>query len=186
MNDIFSGVFSEYAVKRVGIRPDGESDYTIMDGAGTLNDEFEMHTIVKKKSNITKWQRTRYTGEGTLAVTCHIPLTLLRTISGRASTGVTGVYGLDTSAVIVSSEVVVEVEDEDGDIYYKYYPSASLSKNASEIDSNSDEVAEADLEFALSADTNGLPVYDSLSSELDSSLDWMTDASSDNLYAATA
>ena len=185
---IFPGVFSKYAVKNVGFKVDGDDAYTVVDGAGTIEYNLEKRVVTKSKSNIVKKTIGGYTGEGDLTISCHLTYELKRKIHGYADTGVAGVVGLSTSVKTPTIEITVEVEDEDGDLGYIYFPCAVVTSLGESIDSNGDEVAEDETEFTLSADAYDMPVYEAVGDDLTGSAvtsdNWLENASSDLLNGA--
>ena len=131
MDNIFVGVFSEYTVNAVAFKPKGADAYTSIDGAGSAQEEYERKTITKAKSNVVVKRIARQAGSGTLKISLHMPLDLYNKLQGlmKGSDGnvVDGVYVLNSRAKIPTTEIAMCIEDEDGDLKYKYFPCASSS-----------------------------------------------------------
>ena len=196
MDTIFSGVFSEYTVAGVAFKPHGAASYTLVDGAGTVSEEYERKTISKAKSNVVVKKIARSAGSGTLQLSLHMPLDLYNTLQGllKGSAGevITGVYALPGRAKMPNCEIAMEIEDEDGDVKFKYFPVATSSSFSRSMTSEEDTVAEVSMQFDLSADEYENIVYEALKTDLDTaagtitSANWMTDVSSAALQASGA
>ena len=187
MDTVFQGVFSEYTVKEVAFKPSGSNAYVNVDGAGSASEEYERRTVTKAKSNVVVKRITRQAGSGTLTLSLHMPRELYNTlqgmVTGTAGALATGVSGLKGIMKMPAVEIAMKVEDEDGDVKYKYYPSAASASFSRSVDSEADEVAEVDMTFNLSVDSYGWLFYEALATELPTTGDltagnWMTAASS--------
>ncbi len=187
MDTVFQGVFSEYTVAEVAFKPSGAEAYVNVDGAGSASEEYERRTVTKAKSNVVVKRIARQAGSGTLTLSLHMPRELYNTlqgmVTGTAGSLATGVSGLKGIMKLPTVEIAMKVEDEDGDVKYKYYPSAVSASFSRSVDSEADEVAEVDMTFNLSADSYGMIMYEALASELPTTGSltkntWMTAASS--------
>ena len=193
MDSIFQGVFSEYTVKGVAFKPSGANAYTLVDGAGSASEEYERRVVTKAKSNVTVKRIARQTGSGTLTVSLHMPQELYNTLQGlldaTAGGTISGVYSLGGRAKVPSCEITMEIEDEDGDVKFKYFPCASSTSFNRSVESEADTVAEVEMTFDLSVDAYGNIVYEALSSALPTTgaitaATWMSAASSAALQAS--
>lgn len=193
MDSIFTGVFSEYTVKGVSFKPKGAETYTLVDGAGSASEEYERRVVTKAKSNVTVKRIARQAGSGTLTISLHMPQTLYNTLQGlldnTAGGTITGVYSLGGRAKIPSCEIAMEIEDEDGDKKYKYFPCASSTAFSRSVESEADTVAEVEMTFDLSVDAYENIVYEALENELPTTGTitkdtWMTAVSSQALQAS--
>lgn len=194
MDNIFSDVFSEYTVVGVAFKPKGANDYTLVDGAGQASEEFERRVVTKAKSNVVVKRIARASGSGTLTLSLHMPVDLYNTLQGmlKATAGgvIAGTYALPGRVKIPTVEIAMEVEDEDGDTKFKYYPAASSSAFSRSVDSENDTVAEVEMTFDLSVDAYDNIMYEALKTELDAgggtitSSNWMTTVSSAALQAS--
>ena len=194
MDSIFEGVFSEYTVTNVAFKPSGAESFTDVDGAGTASEEYERKMITKAKSNVTVKKIARSSGSGTLTLSLHMPMELYNTLQGllKGTSGgvITGVHVLPGRVQIPSVEIAMEVEDEDGDVKYKYYPHATSSAFSRSVTSEGDTVAEVEMTFDLSVDAYDNIMYEALKSALPESgggitrSNWMTAVSSENLQAS--
>ncbi|MBR6231187.1 MAG: hypothetical protein IKR00_04535 [Lachnospiraceae bacterium] len=187
MDTVFQGVFSEYTVKDIGFKAENANAYVNVDGAGSASEEYERRTVTKAKSNVVVKRISRQSGSGTLSLSLHMPRALYNTVQGMVTGSdgalATGVSGLKGIMKLPMVEIVMKVEDEDGDVKYKYYPSAVSASFSRSVDSEADEVAEVDMTFNLSTDAYGMIMYEALASELPTSgaltaSTWMTAASS--------
>ena len=188
MDNIFEGVFSEYTVTGVAFKPEEANEYTLVDGAGSVSEEYERKTITKAKSNVTVKKIARAAGSGTLTLNLHMPLDLYNKLNGllkgEDADVVTGVYALPARTLIPKTEIAMEVEDEDGDKKFKYYPCANCASFNRSMTSEADTVAEVEMQFELSADEYKNIMYEALGDDLDTaggsitSSNWMTSVSS--------
>ena len=196
MDNIFSGVFSEYTVNEVAFKPKGAATYTSIDGAGSAQEEYERRTISKAKSNVVVKKIARGAGSGTLTLSLHMPLELYNKLQGmlKGSDGdvVEGVYAYNARAKVPTTEIAMCIEDEDGDLKYKYFPCAASSAFSRSVDSEADTVAEVSMTFDLSVDAFDQIMYEALKTDLDTaagtitSANWMTSVSSEALQAEGA
>ncbi|MBQ9272474.1 MAG: hypothetical protein IJ227_01985, partial [Mogibacterium sp.] len=145
MDSIFAGVFSEYTVAGISFKPDGAQAYTLVDGAGSVSEEYERKTITKAKSNVTVKKIARAAGSGTLTVSLHMPLEIYNKLNGllKGTDGnvISGAYALPARTLIPKTEIAMEVEDEDGDKKFKYYPIANCASFNRSMTSEGDTVA---------------------------------------------
>ena len=194
MDSIFAGVLSEYTVAGISFKPDGAQAYTLVDGAGSVSEEYERKTITKAKSNVTVKKIARAAGSGTLTVSLHMPLEIYNKLNGllKGTDGnvISGAYALPARTLIPKTEIAMEVEDEDGDKKFKYYPIANCASFNRSMTSEGDTVAEVEMQFELSADANGNLMYEALATELPTTGaltadNWMTTVSSALLQAST-
>ena len=194
MDSIFQGVFSEYTVKGVAFKPKGESSYTLVDGAGSVSEEYERKVVTKAKSNVTVKRIARQAGSGTLTISLHMQQTMFNKLQGMLPatgvTGLTGVYSLGGRALVPTCEIAMEVEDEDGDTKFKYYPCASCASFSRSMESEADTVAEVEMQFELSVDAAENIFYEALKKDLPNSgaltaSNWMTDVSTALLTGVT-
>ena len=195
MDSIFEGVFSEYTVNGVAFKPSGANAYTLVDGAGSASEEYERKVITKAKSNVVVKKIARSSGSGTLTLSLHMPMELYNTLQGLLSAAaggvISGVSALPGRVQIPAVEIAMEVEDEDGDKKYKYYPHATSSAFSRSVSSESDTVAEVEMTFDLSVDAYDNIMYEALASGLPTTGDltkdnWMTSVSSELLQGEGA
>lgn len=193
MDSIFTNVFSEYTVKGVAFKPKGANSYTLVDGAGSASEEYERKVITKAKSNVTVKKIARSAGSGTLELSLHMPQELYNTLQGlldnTAGGTIAGVYSLGGRAKIPTCEIAMEIEDEDGDTKFKYFPCAASTAFSRSVDSEADVVAEVSMTFDLSVDTYENIVYEALADALPTTGaitkdTWMTAVSSAALQAS--
>ncbi len=195
MDQIFEGVFSEYTVKNVALKPAGAESYTNIDGAGSASEEYERKVITKAKSNVVVKKIARSAGSGTLTMSLHVPMALYNTmqgmLKGAAGSVISGVSVLPGRVQIPHVEIAMEIEDEDGDKKFKYFPDAVSSSFSRSVSSEGDTVAEVEMQFNLSVDAYDQIMYEALADELPTTGDitadtWMTSVSSELLQAEGA
>ena len=193
MDSVFEGVFSEYTVTNVAFKPEGAEAYVNVDGAGSASEEYERKVITKAKSNVTVKKIARAAGSGTLTLSLHMPMDLYNKLQGmlKAADGgvISGVHVLPGRVQIPSVEITMEIEDEDGDEKFKYFPHASSSAFSRSVTSEGDAVAEVEMTFDLSVDAYNNIMYEALKKDLPQSGDitasnWMSAASSEKLQAS--
>lgn len=194
MDTIFEGVFSEYTVTGVSFKPNGAEVYTNVDGAGSASEEYERKVITKAKSNVTVKKIARASGSGTLTISLHMPRELYNTLQGllKESAGgvITGVSVLPGRVQIPYVEIAMEIEDEDGDVKFKYFPHATSTAFSRSVSSEADTVAEVEMTFDLSVDAYDNIMYEALKNSLPSTgqgitqSNWMTTVSSAGLQAS--
>ena len=195
MDSVFEGVFSEYTVTNVALKPDGAQAYTNIDGAGSASEEYERKVITKAKSNVVVKKIARSAGSGTLTMSLHVPMDLYNTIQGMlkgtAGSVISGVSVLPGRVQIPHLEIAMEIEDEDGDKKFKYFPDAVSSAFSRSVSSESDTVAEVEMTFNLSVDEYDQIMYEALADDLPTTgaitkETWMSSVSSAALQAAGA
>ena len=194
MDNIFTGVFSEYTVTGVAFKPKDANSYTLVDGAGSAEEVFDRKNVTKAKSNVVVKKISRSAGTGKVTFTLHMPVILYNEIQGilKGSAGgvVAGVSAYGGKAKCPPTEIAVQVEDEDGDKKFKYYPCATSASFNRSTTSEEDSVAEVTMEFDLSTDIYGQLMYEALATELDAaagtitSANWMSAVSSAALQAS--
>lgn len=194
MDTLFQDVFSEYTVTSVGFKVSGESTYTLVDGAGQASESYERKVVTKAKSNVVVKRISRSAGTGELTLQLHMPMDLYNKLQGmkKGSAGnlITAVSGYGSKAKAPDCEISMQVEDEDGDKKFKYFPSAKSSEFSRSVTSEEDTVAEVSMTFSLSADAYHQIMYEALGTELDTaagavtSANWMTTVSSAVLQAS--
>ena len=111
-------------------------------------------------------------------------------LKGTDGNVISGAYALPARTLIPKTEIAMEVEDEDGDKKFKYYPIANCASFNRSMTSEGDTVAEVEMQFELSADANGNLMYEALATELPTTGaltadNWMTTVSSALLQAST-
>ena len=194
MDNIFTGVFSEYTVTDVAFKPAGAEAYVDIDGAGSASEEYERKTISKAKSNVVVKKIARSAGSGTLTMSLHIPNDLYSELQGLLkgadASVVSGVYALSGRAKMPNTEIAMKIEDEDGDAKFKYFPCATSSAFSRSVTSEEDTVAEVEMTFDLSVDSYGQIMYEALANELPTTgaitaENWLTTVSSAVLQATS-
>lgn len=193
MANYFENVFSEYTITGVAFRPAGTQAYVQIPGAGSMSEEYEQRSVTKSVSNIVVKRIPRSSGSGTLTVLLHVPYELKNTLQGLTAAAeggfIAGVYGAGGKMRPPVTEIAVKVEDEDGNVMYKYYPAARRSSFNESVTSEQDTVAEVEMQFNLSEDDYRFFRYSALEDDLPTTGEitkdtWMTAVSSAKLQSA--
>lgn len=181
-------VFSEFFLNKIGIKPAGAAETTIVECVGKLEEEMETRTITKKCRGRIKKSRTKGSS-GTVKLALHAPRALVRTIYDMQEVA-PGVYGYGTESQHKECVITAEVMDEDDNVMYKAYPVAVVTNKSSNIDDDADDVAMLELEFTVTADDSNMIVYEVLASEISEGSDlgdkWMSEFSAELLEQAKA
>lgn len=174
-----SFVFSEYEVRKVGFKFEDESEYINAECIGSCEETMNTRIISKKCRGVVKKKVVKADGTGTLKFSLHMPWDIYVKAFGMDDETVKeGVktYGINTTHKKFS--IVEQVFDEDDNEKLKAYPVCVIETGkANKTENGAEEVAEVELEVAVSPDDYGVGVYEALVSELsDESLksQWMT------------
>lgn len=176
-------VFSPFEVDQFAIKMKDASAYERDDCVGSLNVERETRTVTKKCRGIVKKRRTKATGNGTVTVSMHIKLALIRAMTGMTNAGLQpGIYGYKNTENMPEFACVARVKDEDDNILFKAFPVCVMEElNVLDIKNGEEEVAEIEIKFNYQPDENGIGEYEALETELTGQIltgeNWMTDFS---------
>lgn len=159
-------VFSEYEVRLANVKI-GEEFWPIK-CIGTWEEAMESRTVSKKCRGVVAKTRTKGTGAGTCKVTAHIPLELYHALHGMKNDDLAdGVYAYGTSSLHPVACITLDVFDEDDVEMFKAYPVCTVTTGPSrKVENGAEEVAEVELEVAVSPDDNGQGVYEALANGL--------------------
>lgn len=176
MSAIADTVFSEYEVRQMNVIFADKQIGTIK-CIGSLEEEAEVKTVVKKCRGTVAKTRTRGTGSGTLKVTMHIPFALYNKMLNMDQSGLAkGVMAYGKNSLHPTFTITADVYDEDDVRKLKAYPMCTMSTGpARKVENGADEVAEVEAEIAFNPDEHGNGIYEALATELEPALaqKWM-------------
>lgn len=174
-----STVFSEFELRKMGIKVGSEEQYKSADCVGSCEEEMEARVVTKKCRGVVVKTRVWGTGNGTLNISAHMPLDVYHSMFGMmAEELLDGVYAYGQKSVHPTFSITQEVYDEDGVKKFKAYPNCIMQSGvARSIENGSEEVAEVEMEISVMPDENGYGLYEALESELTdetAKTTWMT------------
>lgn len=162
------GVFSEFELKRMGIKFEGSEEYVEASCVGSSDEELESKVVTKKCRGVTAKTVVRGTGNGTLKISMHVPKNVYEEAYGmKLETLIDGVRAYGQNSRHKSFSIVQDVFDEDGVEKFKAYPNCILMSGVKRtIQNGSEEVAELELEISIMPDDLGNGMYEALETEL--------------------
>lgn len=172
-------VFSEYELRKMGIKFKTSEAYLSADCVGSCEEELESKVITKKcRGNVVK-TTVRGTGSGTLNISMHMPYEIYTQAYGmNLDTLIEGVKAYGQNSRHEAFAIVQDVFDEDGIEKFKAYPNCIIQTGVSrKIENGAEEVAEIEMEVSIMPDEYGNGVYEALASELTdetAKTTWMT------------
>lgn len=172
-------VFSEYELRKMGIKFKTAEAYLSADCVGSCEEELESKVITKKcRGNVVK-TTVKGTGSGTLTISMHMPYEIYTQAYGmNLDTLIEGVKAYGQNSRHEAFAIVQDVFDEDGVEKFKAYPNCIIQTGVSrKIENGAEEVAEIELEVSIMPDEYGNGVYEALASELTdetAKTTWMT------------
>ena len=172
-------VFSEYEVRQVGFKFEGENAYTVAECIGSSEETMNTRVISKKCRGVVKKKVVKPDGTGVVKYSMHMPWDIYVKVFGMEDETVKdGVktYGINSTHGKFS--MVVDVFDEDDNEKLKAYPNCVVETGkTTKTENGAEEVAEVELEIAVSPDDYGNGLYEALVSELEDETvktTWMT------------
>lgn len=163
-----SAVFSEYEVRKIGFKFVGEEEYITAECIGSCEEAMNTRVITKKCRGVVKKKVVKPDGTGTLKFSMHMPWDIYVKVFGMENESVKdGVktYGINNTHKVFS--LVEEVYDEDDNKKLKAYPNCVVETGkTTKTENGAEEVAEMELEVAVSPDDFGNGLYEALVSEL--------------------
>ncbi len=172
-------VFSEYELRKMGIKFKSGEAYLPADCVGSCEEELETKVITKKcRGNVVK-TTVKGTGSGTLTISMHMPYEIYTQAYGmELDTLMEGVKAYGQNSRHEAFSIVQDVFDEDGVEKFKAYPNCIIQTGvARKIENGAEEVAEIEMEISIMPDEYGNGVYEALASELKdeaAKTTWMT------------
>lgn len=178
MGAILENVFSETEVREIGIRIQEAETAEINECVGSWEEELETRTVSKKCRGIITKSRTKGTGRGTIKASLHMGYDLFATLYGMKQKGLKdGVIAYGTGSLHPVFCVTAKVLDEDDNVKYKAYPNCTITSAISrKVENGGEEIAEIEVEIAVSPDENGNGLYEATEAELQDATakkDWM-------------
>lgn len=172
-------VFSEYEVRQVGFKFEDENSFIVAECIGSCEETMNTRIISKKCRGVVKKKVVKPDGTGTLKFSLHMPWDIyVKAFGMEDETVKDGVktYGINTTHKKFC--IVEQVFDEDDNEKLKAYPVCVVETGkTTKTENGAEEVAEVELEVAVSPDDYGNGLYEALVSELsDETLKttWMT------------
>lgn len=161
-------VFSEYEVKKIGIKFANDSKFETCECIGSAEDESEVRVITKKCRGVVRKKKVKATGTGKVKLSLHCPWKWYVKAFGMKDEKLEeGVYSYGEDSIHEEFAMTEEIEDEDGNRKFKAYPNCVIEAGkASKITNGADEVAEIELEVSYMPDEYGKGEYEALESEV--------------------
>lgn len=161
-------VFSEYEIRELGFRFKDDEEAIIAECVGSGEETMDTRVVSKKCRGVTKKKVVKPTGTGVKKYSMHMPWDVYVKLFGMENAKVIdGVktYGINnTHGVFCLTEKVL---DEDDNVKYKACPNCVVETGkAVKTENGAEEVAEMELEIAVSPDDYGNGLYEALDSEL--------------------
>ena len=173
--------YSEYEVTKIGFKFEGEDAYVSVACVGSSEEEMEQKAIKKKCRGVETTVAVKGTGKGTVKVSLHIPIAVYDNFYGmKLDSLIDGVTAYGRNSRHKRFAMVQEVEDENGILKNKAYPSCIVETGKkSKVENGGEEVAEIEIEIAVAPDEFGNGVYEAIPDNLDEEgkakiADWMT------------
>ncbi len=186
-----SNVFSEYELRRMGIKFPNDSEYQSADCVGSCEEELETRMVTKKCRGMVAKIRVKGSGNGTLNITMHVPKNIYDEMYGMKMDGlIEGVRAYGQNSTHPEFGITQEVFDEDGNVKFKAYPRCIMKSGVKrKIENGTEEVAEMELEVSVMPDDMGNGMYEALDSDLKDETaksNWMTAFTPDMVKAKSA
>ena len=172
-------VFSEYELRKMGIKFKSSEAYVSADCVGSCEEELESKVITKKCRGVVVKTTVKGTGSGTLTISMHMPYEIYEQAYGmKLDSLIEGVRAYGQNSRHEAMSIVQDVFDEDGNEKFKAYPNCIIQTGVSrKIENGAEEVAEVELELSVMPDEHGNGMYEALASELQDETvknTWMT------------
>lgn len=183
-------VFSEYELRKMGIKFKSAEAYTSADCVGSCEEELESKVITKKCRGVVAKISVKGTGNGTLSISMHMPYEIYEQAYGmKLDSLIEGVRAYGQNSVHEAFSIVQDVFDEDGNEKFKAYPNCIIQSGLSrKIENGAEEVAEVEIEVSVMPDEHGNGMYEALASTLAEEVKnkWMTEFEPNLVQAVTA
>lgn len=181
---------SEFEVKKIGFKFEGESEYVTVECIGALEEDMTVKTVTKKCRGVVRKKRSKGTGEGTLKLNIHMPYDIyVKAYGMKLDSLKEGVYAYGQNSVHKNFAMVADVFDEDGNEKLKAYPNSAMNLGVvRKIENGAEEVAELELEVGVMPDEYGNGLYETLVEEGDEETtnEWMTAFDPEMVQVASA
>jgi len=186
-----NGVFSEYELRKMGIKFKTGEAYLSADCVGSCEEELETKVITKKcRGNVVK-TTVKGTGNGTLNISMHMPYEIYTQAYGmNLDTLIEGVKAYGQNSRHEAFSIVQDVFDEDGNEKFKAYPNCIIQTGVvRKIENGAEEVAEVEMEISVMPDEYGNGMYEAPASDLvdeTAKSTWMTAFTPEMVQVASA
>lgn len=176
---MYEPVFSEFDLRSMGIKLEGEKEYVSCDCVGTCEEAMNIRGVSKKCRGVVRKKKIKGDGTGILKISAHIPYGMYVKMFGmNLDTLKDGVYAYGVNSIHKNMSIVQDVYDEDGVEKLKAYPNCVIETGiARKIENGAEEVAEVNLDISVMPDEDGNGEYEAVVvEELDEEVKskWMT------------
>lgn len=185
-------VFSDYEIRQIGVKVDGDETFTAVNCVGTVEEELEALVVTKNCRGVVQKTRVKGTGAGTLTISAHMPYAIYTKMYGMVSEGLAeGVQAYGRNSKHPQFTLVMDTYDEDGVRKFRAYPCCIFQSGpARSTENGAEEVAEIEMEVSVMPDEAGNCLYEAAEKDLGTDTaglktKWMTNWTPD-LMKATA
>ena len=185
-----STVFSEYEVREIGFGFGGDEGTVRVPCIGSMEEEMEVKVVKKYCRGIAKKVRARGTGNGTIKITAHVPVSVFDKMYAMNVAGLKeGVKAYGSNSLHPEFTMTVNVFDEDDVEKLKAYPACMVQSNMSrKVENGAEEVAQLELEVTVMPDDDGNGLYEVIVGDLTDETvkeSWMDSFTPDLVKAAS-
>lgn len=161
-------VFSEYEVRELGFDFGGDEGTVRVPCIGSMEEEMEVKVVKKYCRGIAKKVRARGTGNGTVKVTAHVPISVFDKMYAMNVAGLKeGVKAYGSNSLHPEFTLTANVFDEDDVEKLKAYPACMVQSNMSrKVENGAEEVAQIELEISVMPDDEGNGLYEVIVDDL--------------------
>lgn len=165
---ITESVFSDFEIRKMGIKVEGDETYTACDCVGTCEEELEVLVVTKKCRGLTAKTRVKSTGAGTLTISAHFPYELWTKLYAMSNEGlVEGVQAYGRNSAHKPFSIVMDTFDEDGNEKFRAYPACIMQVGPTRsVENGAEEVAEMEIEIGIMPDDAGNCLYEAMVRDL--------------------
>lgn len=163
-----TSIFSDYEIREIAVKIGDEGTFKSVKCVGSLEEELEVLTVTKSCRGRVVKSRTSAAGSGTLTLSAHMPWDVYVDLFGMEDDELAeGVTGYKMGKLHPVFTMVLHVFDEDGVEAFRAYPVCTMNTGPSRSTENgAEEVAELEMEIAVSPDDNDYVVYDAKAADL--------------------
>lgn len=184
-------VFSEYEIRKLGFKFAGEEEAIVAECIGSGEETMNTRVITKKCRGVVKKKVVKPDGTGVKKYSMHMPWDVYVKLFGMENEEV--IDGVKTYGINNVHEgfcLTEEILDEDDNIKFKACPNCVVETGkAVKTENGAEEVAEMELEIAVSPDDYGNGLYEALDEELEDATakaNWMKKFDPASMQIATA
>lgn len=167
-----NGVFSDFDIDRMNVKFGDTATAVAMNCIGSVEEELTAKVITKKCRGVTIKNIVKGTGEGTLAISAHVPYEIYKEAFGmELETLKEGVSAYGSNSRHKEFCLTMHVTDEDGAEKYKAYPRCiCASRPTINVENGAEEVAEIEMTVNIMPDGDGNGMYEALAEGLDTAI----------------